>query len=214
MTPVAQPGETPSCAAVILAGGRNTRMQGRNKALLEVDGLTLLDRLIATLDPIVSEIILVTRQPDLYGRRPVRIVEDIYEIRSSLTGIHAGLSFAGTHYAFVVPCDAPLLKPAVVRLLLDRIEAGVDAVVPVINGFYEPLCAVYSKACLAPIEAQFRSDNYKIRQFFSKVRLKTVSEEQLRTVDPGLHSFMNVNTPEEFARLKALIRRERSGGPV
>lgn len=180
-------------------------MLGRNKALLEVNGQTLLDRLIGLLAPLMSEILLVTRQPELYGQRPIRVVQDIYEVRSSLTGIHAGLSYVRADYAFVVPCDTPLLKPAVVQLLMDEIMPDVDIVVPIINGYYEPLCAIYGKACLGRIETQLEGGNFKIKNIFKDLRVKTVPEERFETVDPGLRSFMNVNTPEELTALKALM---------
>lgn len=195
-----------SCCAVILAGGRNTRMQGRNKAFLTINGRTILERLIDTLSAVFQEILLVTRQPELYTAYPVTVVEDIFKARSSLTGIHAGLAHAETRYAFVVPCDAPLLKQDLVMLLLSELEPGVDAVVPMIQGYYEPLSAIYSTRCIGPIETQLNRSDFKITRFYQEIRLKTVEEGRLRTVDPELHSFLNINTPEALAALKTWPR--------
>ncbi|MDA8139366.1 MAG: molybdenum cofactor guanylyltransferase [Desulfobacteraceae bacterium] len=194
------------CCAVILAGGRNTRMLGRNKAFLTIDGRTLLERLLETLSAIFKEIVLVTREPELYAHYPLQVVEDIFEARSSLTGIHAGLKFGAADYCFVVPCDAPLLKPELVHLLLSEIEPAVDAVIPFIGGYYEPLCAIYSKRCIAPIEAQLERGDFQIIRIFGSLNVKKVEEEKIKRVDPQLHSFLNINTPEAFESLKALIR--------
>lgn len=194
----------PECGAAILAGGRNTRMQGRNKAFLEVDGRTILDRLIETLASIFQEIVLVTRQPELYADNNVRIVEDIFEARSSLTGIHAGLTHARAEYVFMVPCDAPFVQPALVRLLIDAIAPGVEAVVPFLNGYYEPLCAIYAKSCVAPIEAQLNRGDYKITRFFEAIRVQKIPEEKIRSADPRLLSFLNVNTPEAYQALQKM----------
>lgn len=190
----------PTCCAVILAGGRNTRMDGRNKAFLVVGGKTILDRLIGTLQPFFSEILLVTRQLELYADRPVHVVPDIYPARSSLTGIHAGLTYAKADFAFVAPCDAPFIKPALIQALLDEIEPGVDVIVPKVNDYFEPLCAIYSKRCLAPIEAQLNRNDFKVSRFFEHVRLKTVPLEKIKMADARMSSFFNVNTP---AALKA-----------
>jgi molybdenum cofactor guanylyltransferase len=197
----------PTCCAVVLAGGQSTRMQGRNKAFLRLEGRTLLERLIATLEVLFGEIVLVTREPDLYAAQPVRIVEDLFAVRSSLTGIHAGLAHARTDCIFVVPCDTPLLQPALIRLLTAQIDLRVDAIVPFVQGFYEPLCAVYSKACLAPIEEQLERGDFKITHFFDRIRLKRIPEEQIKQVDPQLLSFRNVNTPKAYAALKELMGR-------
>lgn len=197
----------PKCCAVILAGGRNTRMQGRNKAFLTIDGRTLLDRLLETLQPIFQEILLVTRQPECYAQYPIKVVEDIFQARSSLTGIHAGLTHAESNHAFMVPCDAPLLKPNLVRLLLSETDLSVDAVVPFLNGYYEPLCAIYAKGCIPPIEEQLARGDYQIMRFFERVRLKIVEGEKIKAVDPQLHSFLNVNTPEAYDELKKIMEK-------
>lgn len=191
----------PNCCAAILSGGRNTRMEGRNKAFLEVNGRTILDRLIATLSPIFHEIVLVTRQPELYAGRAIRIVQDIFQARASLTGLHAALTHAQAPWVFVCPCDAPFIQPALVRLLLDSISPQVDAVVPRIGDYYEPLCAVYSKNCLAPIAAQLEREEFQIKGFFRHIRIQTIGEAQLRRADPQLRSFLNVNTPEAYQAL-------------
>lgn len=200
-----QPGQkNPTCCGVILAGGLNTRMDGRNKAFLEIGGQSIVDRLIATLRPLFRQVLLVTREPEPYGDLPVRIVQDLYTARSSLTGIHAGLKHAGTEYAFMVPCDAPFLQPRLVRLLLDEIDPETDAVVPYVNGYYEPLCAIYAKRCLEPIESQLDRKRYKITLFFDRIRLKSVPEKKIKAADPGLRSFLNVNTPEALKAIMAV----------
>lgn len=191
----------PNCCAAILAGGRNTRMEGRNKAFLDVGGRTILDRLIETLAPLFPEILLVTRQPELYAGHAIRIVEDIFQARSSLTGIHAALTHAQAPWVFVCPCDAPFIQPALVQLLLAGIAPEVDAVVPRIGEFYEPLCAVYAKICLAPIAAQLEREEFQIKGFFRHIRVQTIGEAQLKAVDPELRSFLNVNTPEAYQAL-------------
>lgn len=196
-----------TCCAMILAGGLNTRMQGRNKAFLTIGDHTILEHLLETLQPIFAQILLVTRQRELYAKYPLRVVEDIFGARSSLTGIHAGLAHAETDYALAVPCDAPLLKQELVRLLLSEIEPSVDAVVPKIGGYYEPLSAIYSKRCLEPIERQLQREDYKITRFFGEIRVKEVDEAKIRSVDPGLLSFMNINTPEALEALKKRLAR-------
>lgn len=184
------------CSAVILSGGLCSRMGGRNKAFLAVGGKPILDRVIDTLTLFFSEILLVTRQPELYRDRAVRVVTDIYDVRSSLTGIHAGLVHARTDHALVVPCDAPFLKPAMIRLLLDAIAPDIDVIVPRYENHFEPLCAIYSKRCLPYIQAQLEAGDYTIYNFFDRIKLKAINAQMLKTADAGMLSFFNVNTPK------------------
>jgi molybdopterin-guanine dinucleotide biosynthesis protein A len=186
------------CAAVILAGGLNSRMGGKNKAFLQLGKQTFLERILENLQPFFSEILLVTRQPELYGEYPLRVVRDIYSARSSLTGIHAGLVQTKAPFCFIVPCDAPFLQASLIRLLLDSLEPSLDVIVPEHEGFYEPLCAIYSKRCIPHIEKQLAREDFKIFHFFKNIRLKTLPFEIIRNADAKLHSFYNVNTPEAY----------------
>ncbi len=196
-----------TCSAVIVAGGLNSRMGGDNKAFLKIGNTTILNRLIHTLQELFDEIVLVTRNPQDYWGYPVRIVTDIYQDRCSLTGIHSGLYHSTNDFAFVVPCDAPFLQSAVIKLLLGAIELEKDIVIPHHEGYYEPLCAVYSKRCLSFIEAQLAKKNYRIFEFFKHVNVKEITSEQINTVDPERLSFFNVNTPDTLARSITLIEK-------
>lgn len=198
------PVKPPGCSAVILAGGLNSRMGGRNKAFLKVGGREILDRTLDTLGPLFEDILLVTREPGPYRGRPVRVVTDVYDVRSSLTGIHAGLVHAAAEFVFMVACDAPFLQPALVRLLLGEIEPSADVIVPVRDGHYEPLCAIYSKRCIPFIEHQLDRQNFRIFNFFDDIQLKVVADERLRQVDAGMRSFFNVNTPHALQASQVL----------
>jgi molybdopterin-guanine dinucleotide biosynthesis protein A len=199
------------CSAVILAGGLNTRMGGRNKAFLKLDGETLLNRILTTLESIFKEIILVARDARDYGEQPCRVVEDIIDVRSSLTGVHAGLSNTTNEYIFAVPCDAPFLMPALVRLMLNEIDGQSDVIVPVYDQHYEPLCAVYGRRCLPKVEALLGRGDLTIYHLYDHIRLKTIPAEQIRQADPLMASFFNVNTPEAY---KAAQKHLQCGAPL
>ena len=198
------------CCAIVLAGGMNTRMQGHNKAFLEINGRTILDRLLSSLQTVFAEILLVTRRPDQYDGYPIRLVEDIHKGRSSLTGIHAGLVNARAAFGFAVPCDIPFLRPDLIRLMLDELEPDLDVVVPFYDGHYQPLCAIYSTRCIPLIEKQLASSDYKISHLFEHVRVKTVPLEKLSKVDPELLSFLNVNTPASYDACRRLAAERSS----
>ena len=195
----------PACCAVILAGGLNSRMGGSNKAFLKVGGQTILKRVLDSISPFFEEILLVTRRPELYTDLPLRIVTDIYPARASLTGIHAGLKNAAAPLAFVLPCDAPFVQPALIRFLLGEIEPALDVIVPLIDNHYEPLCAIYSKRCLPFIEDQLDRDDFTILNFFDRINLKTIPAQRIKTADDGMVSFFNVNTPEALKASQAMV---------
>ena len=197
---------TPSVTGIILAGGQNTRFSGTNKALIRVAGRCILDGIYDVFSELFEEIILVTNDPIQYLEWDLNIVTDIFPIRCSLTGIHAGLFYMNTPHAFFMACDIPFLKKDLVETILNHIESGVDIVIPETSKGLEPLCSVYSKHCLKPVEQQLIRQQLKIRQVFQKVRVKKLPEPILRKADPDLLSFSNINTPEDLTRAEHIAK--------
>jgi molybdopterin-guanine dinucleotide biosynthesis protein A len=194
-----------SCSGVILAGGLSTRYGGENKAFLRVGGMRILDRLFAVYTEVFDEIILVTNNPVEFLDWDALIVSDIFAVRSSLTGVHAGLFYASHPFAFFSACDTPFLKKAIVETVLEHIEPADDLVIPQTSEGLEPLCAAYSKRCLKAAEEHLRANRLKIQLALRKQRIKRIPEERLREKDPELVSFFNVNTPEELAWAEQLL---------
>jgi molybdopterin-guanine dinucleotide biosynthesis protein A len=193
------------CAGIILSGGLNTRMNRRNKAFLQLGGHRFLDRVIVTLKGLFSEIILVTKNVSFYEGWDIKIVGDIFDVYSPLAGIHAGLANTEADYAFCIGCDTPFLKSALIELLMNELEPGVDIIVPVSGSYFQPLCAVYSQKCRAIIEKQLRAGDLKVDRFFDQVVVKKIPYEKFKKVDPDLLSFFNVNTPEDLKQAEKLL---------
>ncbi len=196
------------CTGVILSGGLSTRFNGRNKALIEIGGNRILDRLYSIFSELFDEIILVTNDPLKFIRWDLMIVTDIFPVRSSLTGIHAGLFYMKNQFAFFSACDTPFLKKELVTKLLEKIEPGQDIVMPETTAGMEPLCAVYSKRCLNTAANHIRQDKFKIQLALRSHRLKKIPESLLRKADPELVSFFNINTPEDLEKAQQMAAAE------
>ncbi|MFC1881498.1 molybdenum cofactor guanylyltransferase [Thermodesulfobacteriota bacterium] len=195
------------CTGVILSGGLNTRFDGENKAFISVGGRRIIDRLLDVFSDLFDEIILVTNHPELFLQWDLTIVTDIFDLRSSLTGIHTGLFYSNNPYAFFSACDTPFLKKELVEILVKQIEQKFDIIMPETAAGFEPLCAIYSKRCLKPAEDHLKANKVKIQWAFRSNRIKHIPENQLRTVDPELRSFLNINTPEDLVRAEEMITK-------
>ncbi|GBC62964.1 molybdenum cofactor guanylyltransferase [Desulfonema ishimotonii] len=193
------------CSGVILAGGLSTRFSGRNKALIQVGGRSVLDRICSLFQELFDDIILVTNEPLRYLEWDLTITTDMFPVRSSLTGIHAGLFAATRPYAFCTACDTPFLKKEVVEMVLERLGGGHDVIVPEISAGFEPLCAAYSKRCLEVMARHIAQEQLQIKRLFRKFRVRTVSEQRLLEKDPDLLSFFNINAPEDLVKAERLL---------
>jgi molybdopterin-guanine dinucleotide biosynthesis protein A len=195
-------------SAIVLSGGRSTRMKS-NKAFVEIGSQTFLDRIVFDLKQEFPEVILSTNEPHLYQRINARTVQDVINpFGGPLSGIHAGLSAAKYFHAFVVACDMPFVNVKLAAFLAD-LAAGYDVVVPVVDGHYQPLYAVYSKACLPHIERNLAQEIYRIAAFYDKVKIRLVQEKEIEKLADKHKVFFNVNTLEDLAKAREILA---SGG--
>jgi molybdopterin-guanine dinucleotide biosynthesis protein A len=189
---------------VIQAGGKSRRMGGRPKALMELGGRRIIERVLAAIVGVVDDVLVVTNTPEAYAFLGLPMVADVYPGGGSLGGIFTGLQAAPGEAAFTVACDMPFVHPDVVRLVIARAGEG-DVVIPRVGGQLETMHAVYRKTCLRPMQECLRAGRLKIVGFFDAVRVVEVSEAEVaRVADPAL-VFMNVNTPDELERARALL---------
>jgi len=181
---------------VLLAGGKSQRM-GRDKALLQVGGKTLFESSLRLLMQFFSRIIIAGDRPDL-EQPGILSIADIYP-GSALGGLHTGLQAAETDWVFVVPCDMPYPDARLVALLLQN-RTGVDAVVPRTEDGYEPVFALYHKNCLVQMEQMLRQNQYRIYDFYQRIRIRYLDPPQLPR--DWKRSLININTPDQLASIK------------
>lgn len=200
-----------SCSGVILAGGRSSRFAGENKAFFDLGGSPVIQPVITLFREMFSETLLVTNTPVPYLSWDAAIVTDIFSVKSSLTGIHAGLFYAKTPYIFVAACDTPFIRKSLVELVLSEIEPGTAAVMPEIPAGTEPLFAAYATEALPVVEHYIRREKLKIQRVFQKLRVKKIPAKRVMEADPDLETFFNINTPADLEAARARLDRKSSG---
>ena len=183
-------------SCIVLAGGKGLRL-GRDKALEVVDNRNLLQRVLSQLSSFSNDIIIVTAKDkslsQFTGNSGFRIVADTYPGKGALVGMGTGLAASNSLYNLVVACDMPFLNQALLRYMIG-LSAGFDLVVPRLGDLVEPLHAVYSKSCLAPIERLLKQGNLKVNALFDLVKVRYVETEEIDRFDPQHLSFFNINT--------------------
>ena len=185
---------------IVLAGGRSSRI-GEDKSFLSVCGRPLIEAVIETVSSLFENLIIITNQPALYKKYSAQIEADTIKDCGPLAGIYTGLCASKTQYNFVCACDMPFLNKKLIQYILKSAK-NYDMVLPYYHERYQPLCALYAKSCLRSIGAKLQKGSLKITNLLKHVRVKTISESEVRAFDPTGLSFVNINTLEDYERFK------------
>lgn len=202
---------------LVLAGGRSRRM-GQDKLWLLLDGVPLIERVVRRVLPLATEVLLSanhsTRCEALANRLrqegvPARVVADLYPTAGPLAGLHAGLTTAQHDLLLALAGDMPFVNLALVEHLVS-LAPGYDVVAPRLPHpatgelAWEPLHALYHRACLPALTARLAAGERRVQSFFPDVRVREIGAAEVARYDPEERSFFNVNTPEEWRQAKGL----------
>lgn len=196
-------------SALILAGGSGRRLGCKEKALIPIKGRTILEYNLDLLERLVDEVIISVRDDEQKGilkeyTGERTIIADHYTDVGPLAGILEGLKEAEGEYVFITACDMPFLDPEVVEMLFQRAN-GHDAAIPAWeNEMLEPLHAVYRTRPMAiETEKAIQNDDKIILAPVFKLKdVVLVDMEDVRALDPGLRTFININTLEDMELIK------------
>jgi molybdopterin-guanine dinucleotide biosynthesis protein A len=193
-------------SVAILAGGQSRRM-GQEKAFLTIGGRPVIQRVLWSIADLSDDLLIVTNAPDMYRHLGQRMVSDVYPGKGALGGIYTAIHAARHSHCLVVACDMPFLNTDLLSHLM-TLSPDFDVVIPLIRDFPETMHAIYGKTCLEPIERRLSADQLKIISFFDDVRVHYVPREEVARYDPAFHSFLNMNTPDDWQKLQRLAAQE------
>ncbi|MDD2371888.1 MAG: molybdenum cofactor guanylyltransferase [Firmicutes bacterium] len=188
--------------AIILAGGKSSRM-GRDKSLLRLGNITLIEHVIMSIRPYVKSILIVTNEQEKYSfLNNVRFVPDIEKDQGPLIGLISGISAVDTTWSFITSCDMPLINGGIINVLVKNIDGYVVA--PLSSMGFEPMLSLYSTQVL-PYAFEFIKDNKKsvngFISFMDKLNLVKTIDRELIIKEFGKEMLFNINDEVDYNSL-------------
>ena len=184
----------------ILAGGKSSRMNYNNKALLNYKERKFIEHIIDA-GKGYKEIIIIANKKEEYEGFNLRVIEDIYKGNGPLSGIHSALMNSTTDKVLCIACDMPLITSETLNILGNYNEEY-EVLIPEVSGRLQPLCAVYSKKSIPSIENAIKNNNNKLQLLIKSLNYKVIDENQEKKFIEK--DFLNINTEKEYKELEEL----------
>jgi len=176
---------------ILLAGGKSSRM-GTDKGFLKLNNKSFTEYSIEALQPLVSQLLIVSNNPD-YDVFKIKRVDDLIKDAGPLAGIYSGLKHSKTEYNLVLSCDIPLIKAGILEKLIDAQDGYQDVVQIVSNGKSMPLIAMYKKTCVTTFYKLLLNEERRLHVAINQCKVKNI------VLNPENDFFTkNINTPEEL----------------
>lgn len=179
----------------ILAGGKSSRMNYNNKALLSYKEKTFIENIIEY-GCDFKEVIIIANNKDIYKDFGVRVVSDIFKGNGPLSGIHSALYNSRTDYVLCVACDMPLITKEVLNFL-GNYGNNYEVLIPMVKGRLQPLCSIYSKDIIGTLEQSIEKHENKLQNIILNLNYKVVKELEYKE-----REFYNFNTPNDLKILE------------
>jgi molybdopterin-guanine dinucleotide biosynthesis protein A len=191
----------------IVAGGASSRFGGEAKGLLHVGGQRIIDRIASALRPVVETIAIVSNAPDaaewLDG---TPVWHDERGERASIVGVHTALGHADN--VLVVAWDMPFITEALLHAIVDGLTPGVGAVVPQGPNGPQPMCALYTRDCLGPIDHAIDQGDLRMTALVERLpRVARIPLDEISRLGDPERLFFNVNTPDDLRIAEAMAFR-------
>lgn len=184
----------------ILAGGKSSRMNYNNKALLTYKEKRFIEHIIEA-GKDYKEVIIISNNLEEYKGFNLRIVEDIYKGNGPLSGIHSALINSTTDKVLCIACDMPLITKETLNII-GSYQEEYDVLVPKVSERLQPLCGVYSKNIISKIEEAIKENNNKLQLLIRTLNLKVIEGDiNSKFIE---QDFLNINTEKEYKELEEL----------
>jgi molybdopterin-guanine dinucleotide biosynthesis protein A len=183
-------------SGVILAGGNSSRM-GTDKGVMDLNGKKVVQYVIDALKPVVDDIIIIANNEN-YSDLGLPVYNDEIKDCGPLGGIYTALQKIKTEKAIILSCDIPFVNSSLLADIISQSE-DYDAIVPVHDGKFEPICAVYTKKCIAPFNTALEKKIFKLTDAMSLVNTKEIKLPFTKEIE---NNFINLNTLQDLNKYK------------
>ena len=184
--------------AIILSGGKGSRMGSVDKSRIKIDDTPIIEHLVEKLSKWFKAVIIVTCAGRTYDFPNVEVVIDAEPDFGPVMGLYCGIKASANEFNFVMACDMPWPNEKIIALLLSQIGDH-QAAMAQINGKYQSLMALYRKEIEASLLARVSARQHRLIDFLDHLDIALITEAEIKAIDPLMQVFTNLNTMADLA---------------
>lgn len=190
-------------AAAIIGGGAATRFGGRDKSRLVIDGLSIINRQVAALQPLVGEIFIVASQEERFADTPWRVIPDAFPGTGVIGAIATALRATEAELVVAIACDLPFLPEALLARLIELAGGpGADAAWVRTALGPEPLVACYRTSAATAVCQAIADGQLRASALGERMVIREIGTDELRTFGTPERLLANINSPDDLSTIE------------
>ena len=178
--------------AFILIGGNSERF-GSPKWKATISGQSVLDRIWNSCDSFEKRYMIGKEKPDSIS---YHFFKDELDIQAPINGLYTALNYSNSDWNFIISCDLPLMTTEIIQSLWTLGNHDADAIVPMVNDYFQLTCAFYHKRILKQIPRQIEEGDLSLHGLLNSIKMEMV------IMDDNENEFTNMNTVEDLSKIK------------
>ena len=172
---------------------------GRDKSLIPVDGVPMIERVVRALRPVTPRIVIIANgELSRFGFLDLPVYPDLIPGMGPLSGLYTAFERTGADEVLLAACDMPWISETAARLILGRHHAAADAVIPRTGGREQGLFALYRRGAVEKFRERILRADIQFDEFRRGLNRVYIEEEEFLKAGAPLAAFENVNSPDDL----------------
>tara|TARA_B110000438_G_scaffold132923_1_gene128890 strand:+ start:618 stop:1184 length:567 start_codon:yes stop_codon:yes gene_type:complete len=183
--------------AYILIGGKSSRF-GSEKWKARLSSHIILDDIWKACSDFKERKLVGKKKAEKLDKD---FIQDLHDINAPIVGLQTAIIASQTNWILLLSCDLPLINRKVLKIIWDKRELEIEAVIPYSKNQLHPLCAIYNIKILDKLNFFISKKSFSMKHLIKNIKSKIIN------MDHYDRAFFNMNTQEDYNKIKQLYSK-------
>lgn len=184
-----------NATACILIGGKSKRF-GSTKWKAKLGSKSVIEHIWSASSEFKFQYLVGKTKPKNIKEM---FIEDLFDFQAPIIGLVSSIKSSKTDWILLLSCDLPLIDKDSLRAIWNSSREKYDAVIPIVNGYRQPLCGLYHKRIKKKLDMYIAKKNLSLNFFLESINCNFIC------ISDNEQTFINMNTKEDFEKVKRIF---------